>query len=79
MEEQEKFISKTILTTKTERKNKMKNLICKGMTYVQPIASILLVIALVFEIAEHVKGWRKTIKLAKDTPSDESGGGDEKQ
>ena len=58
----------------------MKNLICKGMTYVQPIASILLVIALVFEIAEHVKGWRKTIKLAqKDTPSDESGGGDEKQ
>ena len=57
----------------------MKNLICKGMTYVQPIASILLVIALVFEIAEHVKGWRKTIKLAKDTPSDESGVGDEKQ
>ena len=57
----------------------MKNIICKGMTYVQPIASILLVIALVFEIAEHIKGWRKTIKLAKDTPSDESGGGDEKQ
>lgn len=58
----------------------MKNLICKGMTYVQPIASILLVIALVFEIAEHIKGWRKTIKLAqKDTPTEESGGGGEEK
>ena len=56
----------------------MKNLICKGMTYVQPIASILLVIALVFEIAEHVKGWKKNIKSAKDTPNEESGDGDEK-
>lgn len=50
------------------------------MTYVQPIASILLVIALVFEIAEHIKGWRKTIKLAqKDTPNEESGGGGEEK
>ena len=57
----------------------MKNLICKGMSYMPAVASILVVIALSFEIADHIKSWRKEKQETANKPEDNPGGGDEKK
>lgn len=57
----------------------MKNLICKGISYMPAVASVLVVIALSFEIADHIKSWRKEKKETANTPEEHPGGGDEKK
>lgn len=57
----------------------MKNLVCKGISYMPAVASILVVIALSFEVADHIKSWRKEDKKTTNTPEDNLGGGNEKK
>lgn len=57
----------------------MKNLICKGISYMPAVASVLVVIALSFEIADHIKCWRNTKKETTNTPGNYPEGGDEKK
>ena len=57
----------------------MKNLICKGISYMPAVASVLVVIALSFEIADHIKSWRKEKQETTNTPEEHPGGGDEKK
>ena len=57
----------------------MKNLVCKGISYMPAVASILVVIALSFEIADHIKSWRKENKKTTNTPENNLGGGNEKK
>ena len=57
----------------------MKNLNCKGMSYLPAVASILMVIALLFDIADHIKSWRKTKQETADTPEDNPEDGDEQK
>lgn len=55
----------------------MKNLICKGISYAPTVASIFMVIALGFEIADRIKSWKKLKQTATVTPGDNPEGGDE--
>lgn len=57
----------------------MKNLICKGMSYVPAVASVLVVIALGFEIADHIKSWKKSKQNTSDNPEEKPEGGAEKK
>lgn len=57
----------------------MKNFICKGISFMPAVAYILMVIALLFDIADHIKSWRKSKLKTADTPEDNPEDGDEQK
>ena len=57
----------------------MKNFICKGIGFMPAVAYILMVIALFFDIADHIKSWRKSKLETADTPEDNPEDGEEQE